>query len=125
MNAVIEVVFSPRASRGRRRHLAWSCSVSVKFGRGGAEAVFKCPAVNQRTLPTITVTISATTRERTLAKMQPRTGLGKPASPEGDRRLSHNTQIRTLGAQPQLVSLFKCLRVPPTPESRGCGAALY
>lgn len=53
------------------------------------------------------------------------TVLGKPASPKGDRRLCHNAQIRTLGAQPQLVSLFKCLRIPPTPESRGCGAALY
>lgn len=63
------MVFSPRASRGRLRHLAWSCSVSAKLGRGGAEAVFKCPAVNQRTLPTITVTISAVTRERTLAEI--------------------------------------------------------
>lgn len=119
------MVFSPRASRGRLRHLAWSRSVSVKLGRGGAEAVFKCPAVNQRTLPTITVTISAITRERTHAKIRHQTVLGKPASPKGDRRLCHNTQIRTLGAQPQLVSLFKCLRIPPTPESRGCGAALY
>lgn len=120
------MVFSPRASRGRRRHLAWSHSVSVKLGKGGgAEAVFKCPAVNQRTLPTITVTISAITRERTHAKIRHQTVLGKPASPKGDRRLCHNTQIRTLGAQPQLVSLFKCLRIPPTPESRGCGAALY
>lgn len=95
------------------------------WGGGGAEAVFKCPAVNQRTLPTITVTISAITRERTLAQKHPETGLGKPASPKSDRRPCHNTQIRTWGAQPQLVSLFKCLRIPPTPESRGCGAALY